>query len=70
VHICKERVGLQVTALSEGGSQILLQGEDGTTFSETQLMSVMEGDKDDGQAQIVAQVLEAEQPQPGGKDFF
>lgn len=50
------------------GSQLLVQNEDGTTtLGDAQLMSVMEGgDKDDPQAQIVAQVVQAGDAPPGG----
>ncbi|XP_026287756.1 uncharacterized protein LOC113213045 isoform X1 [Frankliniella occidentalis] len=57
----------QVSILGDG-SQLLVQNEDGTTtLGDSQLMSVMEGgDKDDTQAQIVAQVVQAGEAPPGG----
>lgn len=59
----------QVSILGDG-SQLLVQNEDGTTTlgdSHAQLMSVLDGnDKDDGQAQIVAQVVQAGEAPPGG----
>ncbi|KAK3913153.1 Heterochromatin protein 1 [Frankliniella fusca] len=57
----------QVSILGDG-SQLLVQNEDGTTtLSDSQLMSVMEGgDKEDTQAQIVAQVVQAGDAPPGG----
>ncbi|XP_034242447.1 uncharacterized protein LOC117645971 isoform X2 [Thrips palmi] len=57
----------QVSILGDG-SQLLVQNEDGTTtLGDTHLMSVMEGgDRDDPQAQIVAQVVQAGEAPPGG----